>query len=96
VHCLLQSAAKNELAGLATIHFLRVLVLYASSLDKLYNYGYDCKDKQNMNDAPSVKREKAQEPSNYKNDGQDVKYISHISSFKMQTFMLVFYLRYLL
>jgi hypothetical protein len=32
-----------------------------------------------MNDASRVKREKPNQPSNNKNDGQNVKYTSHIS-----------------
>jgi len=41
-----------------------------------------------MNDAPRVKREKSNQPSNNKNDRHDVKYTSHIFCFlnlKMQT-----------
>jgi hypothetical protein len=59
----------------------RLIFLYASSLDKPYYYGNNCKDKQNVNDASGVKREKPYQPSDNKNDRQDVKYTSHIFCF---------------
>jgi hypothetical protein len=34
-----------------------------------------------MNNASRVKREKSYQPSNYKENGQDIKYTSHISLF---------------
>jgi hypothetical protein len=47
------------MAEAASIHLpARLIFLYVSSLDKSYYYSNNGKNKQNMNDASCVKREK--------------------------------------
>jgi len=55
--------------GIDHLILLTANFLHASSLYKPYNYGNNCNNKQNMNDASRVKCEKPNQPSNNKNDG---------------------------
>ena len=42
-------------------------------LDNPYYYDNKCNNKQSVNEAPDMKCEESDQPSNYKDDGNDIK-----------------------